>query len=109
MTPQAYLLYSIHAGIFSHLQMKSESLGEVLLQEQFTAHKERQGETSVPFQNECPFSKEIKDSTGKSKYQYKFKMMVSPVQKQKGVQLLGCFLVYAPISEGVPLLKYRCT
>ena len=71
--------------------MKSESLGEVLVQEQFTVWDPKQlikkGRERHLFLFEMCllFSKEIKDSTGKSKYQYKFKMMVSPVQEQKGV------------------------
>ena len=63
--------------------MKSESLGEVLLQEQFTVWDPKQlikkGRERHLFLFEMCllFSKEIKDSTGKSKYQYKFKLMVS--------------------------------
>ena len=66
-------------------QMKSESLGEVLLQEQFTVWDPKQlikkGRERHLFLFEMCllFSKEIKDSTGKSKYQYKFKLMVSSV------------------------------
>ena len=64
-------------------QMGLDTLGEVLLQEQFTVWDPKQlikkGRDRHLFLFEMCllFSKEIKDSTGKSKYQYKFKLMVS--------------------------------
>ena len=65
--------------------MRLDTLGEVLLQEQFTVWDPKQlikkGRDRHLFLFEMCllFSKEIKDSKGKSKYQYKFKLMVSMI------------------------------
>jgi hypothetical protein len=73
---------AMHLSMLDGLEQSLDALGEVLLQEQFTVWDPKQlikkGRERRLFLFEMclVFSKEVKDSLGKSKYQFKFKLMV---------------------------------
>ena len=74
---------AMHLSMLDGLEESLEALGEVLLQDTFTVWDPKQiirkgRERRLFLFDVCLlFSKEVKDSSGKSKYMYKFKLMVS--------------------------------
>lgn len=74
---------AMHLSMLEGVEESLEALGEVLLQDNFTVWDPKQlikkgRERHIFLFDVCLiFAKEVKDSTGKSKYMYKFKLMVS--------------------------------
>ena len=73
---------AMHLSMLDGLEESLEALGEVLLQDTFTVWDPKQiirkgRERRLFLFDGCLlFSKEVKDSSGKSKYMFKFKLMV---------------------------------
>ena len=80
---------------FCCLQNAVAVYGEVLVQDTFTVWDPRQlikkgrERRLFLFEMALVFSKEVKDSTGKSKYLYKFKMMVRMLLNVLGVYVFA--------------------
>lgn len=74
---------AMHLSLLEGLEEKPEALGDVFLQDQFTVWDPKQlikkgRDRHLFLFDMCViFSKEMKDSNGKAKYQYKFRLMVS--------------------------------
>lgn len=73
---------AMHLSLLEGLEEKPEALGDVFLQDQFTVWDPKQlikkgRDRHLFLFDMCViFSKEMKDSNGKAKYQYKFRLMV---------------------------------
>ena len=76
---------AMHLSMLEGLEDSLEALGEVILQENFTVWDPKQlikkgRERHIFLFDMCLiFAKDSKDSNGKTKYMYKFKLMVSLV------------------------------
>lgn len=74
---------AMHLSMLEGLEDSLQAYGEVLLQDNFTVWDPKQlikkgRDRHLFLFDVClVFSKEVKDSSGKSKYIYKFKLMVS--------------------------------
>ena len=94
---------AMHLSMLDGLEESLEALGEVLLQDTFTVWDPKQiirkgRERRLFLFDVCLlFSKEVKDSSGKSKYMYKFKLMVSS------------FVFYAIVLIGVCVTCFTST
>ena len=97
------ILMNSHVIIVIVVQESFDALGEVLLQEQFTVWDPKQlikkgrDRRLFLFEMCLVFSKEVKDSLGKSKYQYKFKLMVSFIEV---LMVFHCCCLNRPMKLG---------
>lgn len=80
---------AMHLSMLEGLEDSLQAYGEVLLQDNFTVWDPKQiikkgRDRHLFLFDVClVFSKEVKDSNGKSKYIYKFKLMVSKKLEQE--------------------------
>lgn len=86
---------AMHLSMLEGMEDNLQALGEVLLQDNFTVWDPKQlikkgrDRHLFLFEGCLVFSKEVKDSNGKSKYLFKFKLLVSGQ-----VVSLSCFSLF---------------
>ncbi|KAL8603862.1 hypothetical protein ACOMHN_049681 [Nucella lapillus] len=106
---------AMHLSMLEGVEDSLGALGEVLLQDAFTVWDPKQiirkgRERRLFLFDVCLlFSKEVKDSSGKSKYMYKFKMMISEINITEHIEgdetKLALWTGRAPISDYRIILK----
>ncbi|XP_048253877.1 triple functional domain protein-like isoform X2 [Haliotis rufescens] len=102
---------AMHLSMLEGVEESLEALGEVLLQDNFTVWDPKQlikkgRERHIFLFDVCLiFAKEVKDSTGKSKYMYKFKLMISEVNVTEHIE--GDETKFALWTGRAPISDYR--
>ncbi|XP_076464280.1 kalirin-like [Babylonia areolata] len=102
---------AMHLSMLDGVEGSLEALGEVLLQDTFTVWDPKQiirkgRERRLFLFDVCLlFSKEVKDSSGKSKYMYKFKMMISEINITEHIE--GDETKFALWTGRAPISDYR--
>ncbi|XP_052674047.1 kalirin-like isoform X2 [Crassostrea angulata] len=102
---------AMHLSLLEGLEEKPEALGDVFLQDQFTVWDPKQlikkgRERHLFLFDMCViFSKEMKDSNGKAKYQYKFRLMISDINITEHIE--GDETKFALWTGRVPMSDYR--
>ncbi|XP_070187687.1 triple functional domain protein-like isoform X2 [Littorina saxatilis] len=102
---------AMHLSMLDGLEESLEALGEVLLQDTFTVWDPKQiirkgRERRLFLFDVCLlFSKEVKDSSGKSKYMYKFKLMISEINITEHIE--GDETKFALWTGRAPISDYR--
>ncbi|KAH3753806.1 hypothetical protein DPMN_188456, partial [Dreissena polymorpha] len=106
---------AMHLSMLEGLEDSLEALGEVILQENFTVWDPKQlikkgRERHIFLFDMCLiFAKDSKDSNGKTKYMYKFKLMISEVNITEHIEgdatKFALWTGRAPISEYKIVLK----
>ncbi|XP_053386213.1 kalirin-like isoform X3 [Mercenaria mercenaria] len=106
---------AMHLSMLEGLEDSLEALGEVILQENFTVWDPKQlikkgRERHIFLFDMCLiFAKESKDSNGKTKYMYKFKLMISEINITEHIEgdatKFALWTGRAPISEYKIVLK----
>ncbi|XP_025096323.1 triple functional domain protein-like isoform X1 [Pomacea canaliculata] len=102
---------AMHLSMLDGLEESLEALGEVLLQDSFTVWDPKQiirkgRERRLFLFDVCLlFSKEVKDSSGKTKYVYKFKLMISEINITEHIE--GDESKFALWTGRAPISDYR--
>nr|KAG5714838.1 hypothetical protein BaRGS_000326 [Batillaria attramentaria] len=102
---------AMHLSMLTGLEESLEAFGEVLLQDTFTVWDPKQiirkgRERRLFLFDVCLlFSKEVKDSSGKSKYMYKFKLMISEINITEHIE--GDETKFALWTGRAPISDYR--
>ncbi|KAL3855027.1 hypothetical protein ACJMK2_014257 [Sinanodonta woodiana] len=102
---------AMHLSMLEGLEDSLEALGEVLLQDNFTVWDPKQlikkgRERHIFLFDMCLiFAKESKDSNGKTKYMYKFKMMISEINITEHIE--GDATKIALWTGRVPISEYK--
>ncbi|KAK3082713.1 hypothetical protein FSP39_003330 [Pinctada imbricata] len=102
---------AMHLSLLEGLEEKVEALGDVFLQDQFTVWDPKQlikkgrDRHLFLFDMCLIFSKEVKDSNGKAKYQYKFRLMISDVNITEHIE--GDETKFALWTGRAPISDYR--
>ncbi|XP_012941789.1 triple functional domain protein isoform X2 [Aplysia californica] len=102
---------AMHLSMLEGMEDNLEALGEVLLQDNFTVWDPKQlikkgRERHLFLFDVClVFSKEVKDSNGKSKYIYKFKLMIAEINITEHIE--GDETKFALWTGRAPISDYR--
>ncbi|KAL5006006.1 hypothetical protein ScPMuIL_017164 [Solemya velum] len=102
---------AMHLSMLEGLEERLEALGEVFLQDNFTVWDPKQlikkgRERHIFLFDMCLiFAKDVKDSNGKTKYQYKFKLMISEVNVTEHIE--GDETKFALWTGRVPITDYK--
>ncbi|BFZ15658.1 hypothetical protein BsWGS_18696 [Bradybaena similaris] len=102
---------AMHLSMLEGLEDSLQAYGEVLLQDNFTVWDPKQlikkgRDRHLFLFDVClVFSKEVKDSSGKSKYIYKFKLMISEINVTEHIE--GDETKFALWTGRAPISDYR--
>ncbi|KAK6165753.1 hypothetical protein SNE40_022615 [Patella caerulea] len=102
---------AMHLSMLVGMEDSLEALGEVILQDNFTVWDPKQlikkgRDRHIFLFDVClVFGKEVKDSTGKSKYVFKFKLMISEINVTEHIE--GDETKFALWTGRAPISDYR--
>ncbi|ESO86296.1 hypothetical protein LOTGIDRAFT_220800 [Lottia gigantea] len=102
---------AMHLSMLVGMEDHIEALGEVILQDNFTVWDPKQlikkgRDRHIFLFDVClVFGKEVKDSTGKSKYVFKFKLMISEINVTEHIE--GDETKFALWTGRAPISDYR--